>query len=208
LKHKILHFLSIVDNYLADKKESEKYFIILLPSIIVIFLSYLYLFEASESSLKKAKAELLNQKTLHQGYVSMLGGSNDEQAIVALEQEKVNTLEKISYTKESSEGIKAKLIIDVGYAQMDWNDVLKFISQKAQSREIDIKTITTQRDDNVSVYDTFGANVKGSSSFENLLLFINDLEVDDKFLRVSSGEIKLKDRLLFDLNITSNRLVY
>lgn len=207
MKHHVMNMLDKIDGFLEHKKESEKQIITFLPAALTIFLVYFYLFDPSVTALKKSQRELNAQKSTYQNYKIMLENNQMQQLIAQILDQKMNVESKIASAKDDIEGIKAQFI-DIGYMQMEWNDALKYVSQKAKNQKITVEKVSTDVTKLPSA-NVFSASIKGGSPFKNIVEFLNDVESNDKFLRVSGGRMSLeKSEILFDVNITAKKVAY
>lgn len=210
MKERIHTLIERIDAYFEGKNEREKYITMLFPAIIVLFLSYMYFFSASEKALKDSTNTLNQLSETNKVLKNTLGQMEQADTQVLLANKIKKAQQNIVSEKEKIEGIRAKAI-DIEKSQKAWSQVLDFLSKKAKNDKLTISKIVTQKDVNSSGYDVFTIGVSGEASFKNVLEYLNSIESGDSFLRVTAGDIaydSAKNTLKFDFNISAKRLKF
>jgi len=210
-----------LDLYFESKKKSEKTILFALPPLLIIFISYMYLFPLSEDALKKSRTQKRNVKTdlnIQKRYLASLNIHDIEKIdkqkskidITNRYKKEIFAIKKeIQDISDEKNYIKTKLI-ELTNNQESWSDFLNFVAKDAKEKNIKINYIDNKKFNNILSGDIFkdlNIKVDGVGSFRNILKYINSIENFGVFVELNNTTIDFKeDKLHFNLEINNYRV--
>ncbi len=175
--------LEELDKYLSEKKEAERWVIILLVAGVVGYLVYMYLYPYAEDKFNQSQLERqkLEKKVAEdEKYLRSItiGGDRDfyikdlNKKIRRKKDEIKSYKEKIALLDKNFQKLAAIL-----FNQSSWSKFLESISDRANINDIELIALSNNY---VDQEESFGhvleIGIRCRGSFQNILKFMNDIE--------------------------------
>ncbi len=204
MKFNIENYLYKIDNSFSQKSKKDIYLIYIMVFAVIFGLSYILLFDSSKQSLQASNKKVTQIQTLintdkrylAQNSQSVLAGLNNH--ISSLK------LQYIKYKKDNSY-IKYKIsqISSLFYNQTTWGNFLNSISLDAKQDNIKLlKYSNSFIKHGISFGHVLNISIKARGNYKDTLKFINTLEKSFLVVDVHDIDMKAKEKLYTDLNIS------
>lgn len=177
---------------------------------LIFAFSYLLLWDVAESNFKTVKQKIINiqaQLDADNTYLRL----NPEAKIIKLKKGIKATNAQMSIYKENNNYIKIKIktISSLIYDEIAWGNYLHSISQKAKDNNIKILKLTNEYNLNKKAFGhILDITISTTANYQNTLKFINSLEQSSLVVDIHDLNIKTKDKLYTDLNISVWGIAY
>jgi predicted AAA+ superfamily ATPase len=204
--------LESLDNYFANKSDSEKWLIILLLAAVVGYILYLYLYPYAESRYKNsllAKSKLEKKIAEEKSYLRSITVNGDRNYYIkkydreiAQKRETIKDYEqKIALLNRSF----AKLS-EVLFNRKNWSIFLDSITGRAHANDVELVELTNHYvTDKKSFGHVLEMGIRCRGKFQNIMAFMNDLEQNKLVTDVYRSDIYLDQNssmIVADLNVS------
>ncbi len=202
--------LERMDSYFSEKKESEKWLIILGVAGVISFLAYSYLLPYAQEQFNTSEAEknrLTKSIADQNSYLASITVNGDrnfyiskyDQDIQNKKNQIVEINNKIAYINSSLEKLSGML-----FNQKSWAKFLDSITENAKMHNIEIGFINNKY---VDMKGNFGhvleVEIGSSSDYKNLIEFLHELEQNVLVTDIySSNLIGTNEGINSDINIS------
>lgn len=184
------NLLKSIDQFFAEKKESEKLMIIAFPALVLGALAYYFLIPASEKMLQE---QVTKQNTLKQSIQNsrvFITQTKSDNVVENLEKDIKDAQEEMDKQFEFQEQAENKLI-NIIMMQDEWHVLLNFVANTAKKHDIKVQRINSSiktDEDNVD-FENIEVDVLGSADFKNIMGFINGIESYGIFVQIEEANI-------------------
>lgn len=204
MKINIEHYLYNIDNAFKQKSKKDIYLIYIMVFAVIFGLSYILFFDSSEQNLQIANKKVMQMKTLINADKRYLA-QNSQNKLIQLDKQIANLkLQYLRYKKDNSY-IKYKIsqISSLFYNQTTWGNFLNSISIDAKKDDIKLLKYNNHFiKHSVSFGHVLNIGIKARGKYTNTLKFINTLEKSFLVVDVHNIQMKAKEQLYTDLNIS------
>jgi len=204
MKFNIENYLYKIDNSFSQKSKKDIYLIYIMVFAVIFGLSYILLFDSSKQSLQASNKKVTQIQTLINADKRYL--AQNSQNVLANLNNRISglKLQYIKYKKDNSY-IKYKIsqISSLFYNQTTWGNFLNSISLDAKQDNIKLlKYSNNFIKHGISFGHVLNINIKARGNYKNTLKFINTLEKSFLVVDVHNIDMKAKEKLYTDLNIS------
>ena len=204
--------LESLDNYFANKSESEKWLIILLLAGAVGYILYLYLFPYAESRYKSSlltKTKLEKKIAEEQRYLRSITVNGDRNYYIkkydreiAQKRKTIQSYEqKISLLNRSFEKLS-----EVLFNRKNWSIFLDSITARAHANDVELLELTNHYvTDKKSFGHVLEMGIRCQGKFQSIMAFMNDLEQNKLVTDIYRSDIHLDQNnsmIVADLNVS------
>lgn len=204
--------LEQLDNYFAQKSNTEKWLIILVISAMVGYVLYLYLFPYAES---KYQSSLTTQKKLKKKireeeiYLKSITVNGDRNYYIKKYDRDIlkrKKLVKVYHQKIALLNKSFQRLSEVLFNQKNWSKFLDSITARAERNDVQILEI---RNRYVKGKKNFGhvleMEIVCKGEFQGILAFVNDLEQNKLVTDIYKSDIRVSpdsQQIIADLNVS------
>ncbi len=175
--------LEELDHYFENKKESEKWVMIVLVALVFGYLLYTYLFPYAEEKYKNSQIQKeqitkkIAEETKYLNSITIGGDRNFyvkkfDRDIKARKNWIANYDKKINLLDE-----KFQRLSEILFNKKNWSIFLESISDRANKNEVELISLTSKYvDQNKSFGHVLEMGISCEGRYGNILSFINDIE--------------------------------
>jgi len=175
--------LEELDHYLNEKKESEKWLIILMVAGVIGYLLYIYILPYAQdrfehSVVEKQKLEKLIAE--ERGYLRSITVNGDKNYYVRTYKNKIkekkHTIERYN-KKIAMLNENFRKLSEILFNQKSWSNFLESISERANVNEVELLELTNNYvKQKISFGHVLEIGIKCTGTYPHILNFINDIE--------------------------------
>jgi hypothetical protein len=201
--------LEKLDNYFANKKESEFYIIILVTILVIGIFSYYTLIPKTDNILKKdlkiqnqLKSKLIKEKN----YLKSVTVNGDNRYKIKKLQKEIRDLKTtLNNLKEWNEysDYQIRKLSKLLFNEKNWAKLLDSIAKKANNNSVDIETISNsfiQNQKNFGHVLEIGIECKGD--YQNIISFINEIEESELVVDVYDIVLEKEKKIRADFKVS------
>jgi len=210
MKVLIEDFLQKIDEYFKDKSQKDTYLIYFMIFSIFFSSSYFLLWDIAEKNFKTVKEKISyvqSQIDNDNRYLQL----NPKIKITNLEKDIQATNAQMLIHQENNRYIKEKIqtISSLIYDEVAWGNYLFSISKKAKDNDVKIIKLTNKYNLNKKSFGhILDITISSTAKYKNTLKFINSLEQSNLVVDIHNLNIKAKEKLYTDLNISVWGIAY
>ncbi len=201
LQFNLQRILDSYDNYLNDKKESEKAILIYSPAVLIVFLAYFYLFPIVDSYYTKIKKQHNALQTEMQNLNNIILTQSSGDILAKLKKDADDAKANTEIIWQQKSLIEEK-IYDLSLNQEKWHTLLDQITKEGDALGIKLDTFTF-KDNNVvsnNIKSTI-ITVEGDGNYKNILLFLNFLESKSGYVNLKNIQMQGGGEIVFKVEI-------
>jgi len=194
--------LEELDHYFENKKESEKWVMILITAGVFGYLLYTYLFPYAKNKYETSKVEkeqIIKRISEEKSYLSSITVNGDRNYYV----KKFNS--DIRHRKKWIKDYEKKIALldsnfqklsEILFNKKNWSIFLESLSDRANKNEVELLSISSKYiDQNKSFGHVLEMGISCEGRYGNILKFINDIEQSKLVTDVYHTDIGIdKDR--------------
>lgn len=189
--NQLIELLERIDAFFKDRKQTESYFIMALPILVIGYLALDVIIPSTTQTYENAKQKM--EKTTDEiaaleRELNALTVNGDRMFKVKALEKEIGDLEKSTAAfNDASAYIDSQMIkvSDILFNKKTWSDFLDSISQRAKSNNLTVQSIHNEF---ISQEGEFGhvleIGVNGSASFNNMLNFLANVEQSELLVDV------------------------
>lgn len=198
--------LAKIDSFFESKKESERTIIIFTPALLIIYLSYMYLYPMSEQLAEDIKSKIERNRNQIMIKGSRLQELQQTSSVNQIMQEIESIKEKTA--EASRRQLMSKGVLQqIAASQQSWHEMLDFIADRAEVEGVKVARIDSQ----VIEKERFTLLVvllEGSGSFDAFLNYLGSLEEYSGYLDIKSFNLQNDAGLEFGIMIEGWRVKF
>ena len=201
--------LEELDHYFENKKESEKWVMIILVASVFGYLLYTYLFPYADSKYKTSKVEkeqIIKQIAEEQGYLNSITVGGDRSYYVKKFNREIRNIKHniVTYNKKIALlDNKFQLLSEILFNKKNWATFLESISNRANENDVELVSLTSKYvDQNESFGHVLEMEIDCEGRYGNILSFINDIEQSKLVTDVYHTQLSIDNKKsIVDANI-------
>lgn len=194
--NQLIELLERIDAFFKDRKQTESYFIMALPILVIGYLALDVIIPSTTQTYENAKQKM--EKTTDEiaaleRELNALTVNGDRMFKVKALEKEIGDLEKSTASfNDASAYIDSQMIkvSDILFNKNTWSDFLDSISQRAKSNNLTVQSIHNEF---ISQEGEFGhvleIGVNGSASFNNMLNFLANVEQSELLVDVYAMDL-------------------
>ncbi len=201
--------LEELDHYFENKKESEKWVMIILVASVFGYLLYTYLFPYADSKYKTSKVEkeqIIKQIAEEQKYLNSITVGGDRSYYVKKFNTEIRNIKHniVTYNKKITLlDNKFQLLSEILFNKKNWATFLESISNRANENDVELISLTSKYvDQNESFGHVLEMEIDCEGRYGNILSFINDIEQSKLVTDVYHTQLSIdNEKSIVDANI-------
>ena len=202
--------LEKMDNYFSDKKESEKWMMIVVVAGVITYLAYTFLLPYAEDYYKRSeirKNRLTKKIAEEEAYLNTITvGGDKDYYIKQYDKDVLNKKGQIESINKKILYINKSLsqLSDMLFNKKSWANFLNSVAENAKANNVELEFIKNRYVNNEGSFGhVLEVEIGSSGGFKDIVKFLNMLEQNRLVTDIYSSSFKAaKDGIRADINVS------